>query len=131
MKIVQPRNTERITLDGSEDAVLFSFKYLQNRSISKVTKSQFYYQFLFRLKKLSELGWGKIGRSDKHSFGIEPIPISQIKPKFNIPILTDDVNKLSVFRASGDNHIFAGIRSGNVFFIIFVEAQFGDFYDHN
>ena len=114
------------------DYPLFSFKYLVEVSIdNKSTSSSFYYDFIIRLKKLSELGWDEINKSHRHSFGMEHIPIKQVKPHHRLPeIVTKDVENLDVFRAVGDNQVFVGLRRGRVFFLFFIEAKFGDIYDH-
>ena len=107
--------------------IFFSFEYLQENQAKK-KDGKFLHDFLNRLKKLSELGWDEINKSDKHSYGVEPIPVSDFVIKKQIPILTDDVKKLSVFRAVGDNRIFAGIRDNEIFYIILIEYIFGDIY---
>lgn len=52
----------------SIDHPLFSFKYLQKQSVENCTDVKFFQSFIFRLKKLSELGWSEIRKSDRHSF---------------------------------------------------------------
>ncbi|MBP1614524.1 MAG: hypothetical protein H6Q13_1972, partial [Bacteroidetes bacterium] len=44
---------------------LFCFQYLQDDSIKKCRDSEFLYNFLMRLKKLSEIGWKEIYISPK------------------------------------------------------------------
>ncbi|MBO7133520.1 MAG: hypothetical protein J6W06_05120 [Bacteroidales bacterium] len=107
--------------------IFFSFEYLQENQAKK-KDGKFLHDFILRLKKLSELGWDGINKSDKHSFGIEQISLNEFSIKNQVPILTDDVKKLTVFRATGDNRIFAGIRDGEVFHIILIEYTFGDIY---
>lgn len=130
MRISKPQINDKVILDDSLDEVRFSFKYLQDKSITPKTESKFYYDFLFRLKRLSELGWLGINHSDKHSYGVELIPINQIKYTENISVLTRDISKLTVFRATGDNHAFMGVRDRKCFYVIFIEAKFGDIYSH-
>ena len=108
-------------------SIFFSFEYLQENQAKK-KDGKFLHNFLNRLKKLSELGWDEINRSDRHSFGVEQIPVSNFLIKNQVPILTDDVKKLTVFRAVGDNRVFAGIRDNEVFHIILIEYVFGDIY---
>ena len=127
--IEEPQRDDSISLKES-GYPLFSFKYVQTDSIKSCREGKFFYDFLMRLRKLAELGWKEIMMSDRHSFGSEFIPIGQFKPQTNIPIITDDVNKLMVFRSAGDNRIFAGVRDGNVFQIVFIETKFGDIYKH-
>lgn len=107
--------------------IFFSFEYLQENQAKK-KDGKFLHNFLNRLKKLSELGWDEINMSDRHSFGVEQIPVSNFLIKNQVPILTDDVKKLTVFRAVGDNRVFAGIRDNEVFHIILIEYVFGDIY---
>ena len=114
------------------DYPLFSFRYLRPNSIKDCNKSEFFFAFLIRLKELSEKSWSEIRRSRRHSYGMESLPKTRFKPDVkNIgDIITDDVDKLHVFRADKQNHSFAGLQIGKIFYIIFIEADFGDIYDH-
>lgn len=108
------------------DYPLFCFKHLNCKPKGDY---KFYANFIVRLSKLSNISWNVIEKSPRHGFGTEKIPISNIKPK--LPnFITPDVKNLLVFRASGDNRPFIGLRDGNVFHIIFIEEKFGDVYDH-
>ena len=98
------------------DHPLFSFKYLID--------------FLIRLQKLSELGWKEIRVSGRHEFGIEKITRDQIKPKDRLPKFITPEVELDVFRANGDNRPFVGKQDGKIFYIFFIETNFGDVYDH-
>lgn len=109
---------------------VFCFKYLQQQSYSKCTDPQFFIDFLERLGKLGLLGWQEIARSGRHSFGTEKIPLKQLKVSSFPPIVTEDVNELTVFRANGNNLPFLGIRKDDIFQIIFIETSFGDIYNH-
>ncbi|MFT4204655.1 MAG: hypothetical protein QM610_12190 [Chitinophagaceae bacterium] len=111
------------------DYPIFCFKYLQDVSIKKCNDHKFFCDFIFRLRKLSELGWKEINKSSRHSFGTERLPVKSLKPDLP-PIITDDVDELTVFRANGNNLPFLGIRKSGVFHIIFIETSFGDIYDH-
>ncbi len=109
---------------------LFSFKYLSECSIEDCREPSFFFNFLMRLQKLSALGWEEIRQSPRHAFGMEKIPISKIKkqlPKF----ITPEVEELCVFRAVGDNRPFIGLQQERFFHILFIEAKFGDIYDHD
>jgi hypothetical protein len=113
-----------------EDRPVFCFRYLSEASIKKRGDRAFFYNFLIRLKKLSELGWKDIRTSDRHGYGMEKIPLSQILPDLP-PCVTPDVKHLFVFRATGDNRVFVGIQLGNIFRVLFIEAHFGDIYRHD
>ena len=110
---------------------IFSFRYLQDTSIRNSTDTDFFIKFLLRLQKLSELGWNEIRNSAKHQFGTEKIKISDIKPKNHPRVITPEVEKLTVFRANGDNRPFLGIEENGIFHIIYIEAKFNDIYDHS
>ena len=113
------------------DYPVFSFKYLQEYSLEDCNDATFLVNFLFRLRKLSKLGWKGIETSNRHSYGTEHIPIKQFKPKTHPSIITPDVDKLCIFRSNGDNRSFAGIRKGNIFEIIYIEAKINDLYPHS
>lgn len=121
---------KEIELLSDIDHPLFSFKYLKNISINKCNDASFFRDFLIRLQKLSELGWEKIRTSHRHAYGMENIPREQIVPQAQIPsFITREVN-LSVFRANGDNRTFVGFQHGKIFYILFIEAAFGDICPH-
>ena len=108
------------------DYPIFCFRYLE---LSYKKDDNFYYKFVERLVKLSDLSWVQINGAPRHGFGTEKMPLHKIKPclpKFVSP----DVKYLTVFRANGDNRPFLGLRIGNIFHIIFVEEKFNDIYDH-
>lgn len=113
------------------DFPIFSFKYLQDYSIKECSDPKFLLDFLFRLKKLAELGWQNIATAHRHSYGFELIDIDCFKHKEHPSCVTPDVNKLYVFRASGDNRTFAGIRIRNRFEVIYIEGKINDMYNHS
>lgn len=127
--VVQP---EKLRLNEPEKPIVFSFKYLHPTSFTKSRNAnrKFFSSFLLRLQKLSELGWKQILTDKRHGFGREKIPLSEIKPRLNYSPSPEQTFLLSL-RATGDNHVFLGVRQDNIFYILFIEAEFGDIYDHN
>lgn len=123
---------ESLGVYDSIDHPLFSFKYLYENSIEGCTKSKFFFDFLMRLKKLSELGWDEIRKSQRHSFGMEKIPISSIIPKPQYPpFITPDVTDFSVFRSNGNNTGLVGLQVEKIFYVFYyIEAEHGDIYKH-
>lgn len=126
------RNIVIPNINKAEDEYpLFCFKHLQEHSYLDIKDHKFFIDFLGRLRDLSKLGWKEIRTSARHAFGMEKIPISQIKPQCNnIPIITPDVEHLHVFRACGDNRVFVGIQEQNTFHVLFIEGRFNDIYEH-
>lgn len=112
------------------DYPVFSFKYLQDVSLASCRNHTFFVEFLQRLKKLCELGWKQIETSGRHSFGTEKLDVNKIIPMNRPAIMTRDVDFLTVFRATGSNHSFLGIRDDVLFHVIFIETNFGDIYKH-
>jgi hypothetical protein len=112
------------------DYPLFCFKYLNETSFSKHDyEAAFFIKYLKRLRDLSKLGWDEIKKSHRHSYGMEKIPVHAIK--LQMPdCVSDEVSHLDVFRASGDNRVFIGLRRMKIFHVFFIEANFGDVYDH-
>ena len=88
-----------IDLFARVDYPLFSFKYLTDFSFKDCRDGSFFSEFLFRLKRLSLLGWKEIAKSDRHSFGMEKIPRESIKHDIP-PQITPEV-PLFAFRATG------------------------------
>ncbi|MGB0879209.1 MAG: hypothetical protein ACPGTO_01435 [Polaribacter sp.] len=131
-KRLKPRKSEKKKINTSSltetkiDYPIFCFKHLQ---INFNGDNKFYFDFIERLNKLSNLSWKQINLAHRHGFGTEKIPVGQIKP--DLPnFITPDVKNLLVFRASGDNRPFLGIRKDNIFHIVFIEERFGDVYNH-
>jgi len=129
IKNVQPEVTIEKNKIIEEDYPIFCFKYLSDVSIKDCKKSEFFIEFLLRLKKLSELGWKEIRTSQRHGFGMEKIPIDIIHPQLP-SCITPEVNHLHVFRATGNNLPFIGLEMQKVFRVFFIESNFGDIYNH-
>jgi len=122
--------------DTNKEYPVFCFKYFQNHSIKKCKNVNLFLSFCERLEKLANLGWEEIGKSLCHTYGFEPIPLTELKCYDSVKkleIVTKDVKKLLVFRYTGNNLPFLGLRGrggSNIFHIILIETEFGDIYDH-
>lgn len=112
---------------GQKQYISFSFELLHDASYTDCNEPQFFICFLKRLKKLCELDWNEINKSQRHSFGYEKIPITAIKKDISI---ARDIDYLYSFRATGSNHVFLGFREGNIFKVVFIESKYGDIYTH-
>lgn len=123
-------STGEITTLADIDFPLFSFRWLQEFSFVECNDAKFFQHFLMRLQKLSDLGWNGIRVSAKHQFGMEKIPVDKIRVKALPALVTPDVEYLDVFRAVGDNRPMVGLQQGKIFHVLFIEAKFGDVYEH-
>lgn len=110
--------------------VVFGFSELKDISYTNGEKDgKFFIKFLGRLKLLSQLDWDAVNVSAKHSFGWEVMNVKSMakSAQQSVPAGMD---KLLVFRATGDNHVFLSYRQQNTFEVIFIEYNFGDIYTH-
>jgi len=132
IRIAEPLKINTIDKEKikADNYPVFCFKYLSDISIKKCTDPKFFYDFLMRLQKLSALGWAEIRKSHRHAYGLEPIPLYKIRPQVLPDSITPDVKHLHAFRAGGNNLPFLGIQLNNIFRILFIEANFGDIYEH-
>ncbi|MDR0995354.1 MAG: hypothetical protein LBL81_03585 [Tannerella sp.] len=131
------RHTPAVKPIINDARLVFGFEYLQNDSYSGSKEPAFFISFLQRMKGLCSLPFNEILTSDRHSWGTENISIKSIKLKEKILRISEDITSLIAFRATGDNHAFLGFWDTNrgtdstkVFQIVFIEANFGDIYDH-
>ncbi len=114
----------------TDKCISFNFRYLSDRSYPDCKDISFFIKYLERLSKLSSISWKQAQQSDRHGFGFETLGVESIKVALPA-VVTEDVKKLLVFRATGDNHAFLGLREDDVFNVIFIESQFGDIYNHS
>ena len=109
----------------------FSFRYLNLDVSVKKCDSKVFRKFVARMRILSDMTWKQINSSDRHSYGWELIPKESLKPQKSIPSALSDVSKFHVFRYDSDNHPFVSVVKGNTIYPLFIEATFGDVYNHN
>ncbi len=84
-------------------------------------------EFAKSIERLSKMTWRQIRLAYKHGNGSEPLPKNQILR--NIPERFADQEKFVVLRYDG-NLPMVGVRIEDTFHVIWVEAAFGDVYDH-
>lgn len=114
----------------AKERPIFSFEYLDTHFLRKSkAEDGFYREFILRLSKLGQLGWNGIRQSGRHEYGRESISVAQMKPQMPSAI-TPDITELDVFRANGNNNVFAGFMRDDIFFVVFIEGKFGELYDH-
>ena len=114
-----------------DDTPLFCFKYFDYDLLrkNKQHETDLCFCFLEKLQRLSDLGWNGIRKSRRHDYGMEKIPITQIKLKKLPSIITPDIKNLHVFRAK-KNLPFIGLQEKNIFHVLYIEPNFGVIYDH-
>lgn len=118
-------------IGSNSEKLVFGFSELKDISYIKGEKDgKFFICFLSRLKKLSLLDWKTVSVSAKHSYGWEIMKVDNMTDAARTKVPAG-MDKLLVFRATGDNHVFFGYRNQNIFEVIFIEYAFGDIYRHN
>ena len=130
IKVPDVPTSVSITKNANTNDVFFSFKHLSRESYTRCRDCSFFIELLQRFQKLSLLGWKEIRQSHRHSWGMEKMPVNQIKHDGTVSRITPDVRELDVFRASGDNRVLVGLQEQQVFNVFFIEANFGDISNH-
>jgi hypothetical protein len=75
----------------------------------------------------ASMTWTELHQAGRHGQGYEQISRSSLRAP--IPAAFADREKFHVFRYSGKRPM-AGVRAGDVFHIVWIEAAFGELYDH-
>jgi hypothetical protein len=83
--------------------------------------------FAMSLQSRARMTWQEIRQASRHGLGTERIPRAQIHPP--IPDDFQDQESFTVLRYHGLLPM-VGTRSKDVFHILWIEAKFGDVYDH-
>ena len=125
---ITPTSAETSSNTDNESPV-FCFKYLDDGEHGLSSDPSAFGALLKRLKKLGEITWSEMKRSQRHGLGFEKIPNSQLKRSVPItPFITPDVDYLLVCRFSGKAPM-AGLRQGRVFHLFFIDPAF-TLYNH-
>lgn len=114
------------------DYPVFCFKYLDDNFSLKGCDIKLYENFISRLKKLSILGFKEISTSERHSFGYELLPKETFKISKLPEIITDEVQKLYVFRYGPNNLPFVAYRRPNTetLHLLAIESKHNNLYNH-
>jgi hypothetical protein len=113
--------------DHSAGHPKFCLRFLHHDfNVEKLTREQ-RADFALTLQRLSSLTWAEIQQFRRHTYGTEMIPRGQIKP--TAPTVFDDQSRFMMFRYSG-NLPMGGVRAGDTFHILWLEAAFDDLYNH-
>lgn len=81
---------------------------------------------LSKWAKRSCLQWSELRTHDRHGLGAEKLPCDKIKPI--IPTRFKNDHYL-VYRHL-ENHAVVGFLAADVFYVLWIEKEYGDLYDH-
>lgn len=83
--------------------------------------------FAMALVKRAALTWNDLALSGRKALGWELIPVKQLKMTLPAPFVDQD--RVMVMRYDGKKPM-AGVRVGDTYHVLAIEAQFNDLYDH-
>lgn len=83
-------------------------------------------EFLVKWVKRCAFTWKELQQHPRHALGFEMLPRKQIKPEPPDHLRED---MYMVFRHDG-NLPFVGFKAGDTFYVLWIEADYGDLYDH-
>lgn len=83
--------------------------------------------FAQTIQERCSLSWSAIKRAPRHGLGTENIPKGKIRP--SIPAAFQDREHFLVFRYHGMLPM-VGVRTTDTFHVLWIEASFGDVYNH-
>lgn len=113
-------------LPEDDGHLLLSFRHIQPRfGVDEMTERQ-RSEFLVKWVKRCAHTWKELLQHRKHALGFEMLPRAQFKPK---PPEALEEDKYMVFRHDG-NLPFAGFKAGDTFYVLWIETEYGDLYDH-
>ena len=103
-----------------------SLRHLQNGyGVEELSPSQ-KAEFLLKWAKRSMFTWKDLTSHGKHGLGSEQLPSHKIKRKPPEELAQD---KYMVLRHEG-NYPFVGYKIRDTFYVLWIEANYGDVYDH-
>jgi hypothetical protein len=117
-------------LDGISDGgyPVLSLRHLQQGWGMDELDPEHCKQFLVKWHKRSAHTWTELIQHPKHGLGSEQLTRKTFKPW---KVLPERLHRdtYMVFRHAG-NRPFAGFRIGDVFYVLWIEGEFGDLYGH-
>lgn len=82
--------------------------------------------FLLKWAKRCGFTWKELQQHGRHGLGYEMLPAHSIYPRAPEHLAED---RYMVFRYHG-NLPFAGFKAGDTFYVLWIERQYGDLYNH-
>ncbi|KQB83569.1 hypothetical protein Cocul_01639 [Corynebacterium oculi] len=71
--------------------------------------------------------WMELSQHPRHGLGSESIPKKSIRPA--VPEKFSDQDKFRVYRHLG-NLPMAGVKMKNVYYVLWIEKEYGELYEH-
>jgi len=124
----QIKPIEQSTIPYQQEYLTFSLGFLHNKySLNlKNCTPQNVKSLVKKISLLCNLKWYQIESSPREKTGYEKIPLSQIKVKkpINFPNeITEDIERIMVFRYNNENSRFAGIRIRSTLYVWYIDPN--------
>lgn len=113
---------------------MFSFKHLDRSLYAGHADASFFVGLLDRLREISRHAVKECWVAGHHTvIGTEVLPLETFAPAVQRAARDgfEEVERLTVFRAAGDNRAMAGMLLGGIFYIIGIEARINTLYRHS
>lgn len=121
--VVKPAS---VPTSASNGYPILCLRHLQDKFGIDQLDAQQCQEFLKKWHKRAKLTWNELNQHGKYGLGSEKLPKSAFKPCIPEQFEQD---KYMVFRHAG-NQPFAGFRAGDVFHVLWIEANWNELYDH-
>lgn len=105
---------------------VLSLRHLRNGYGVEELSDQQRSEFLIKWAKRSQYTWAQLVTHPKHGLGFEFMPEKQIKKNAPENLAQD---KYMVVRHQGNQPV-VGFKAGDIFYALWIEATYGDIYDH-
>lgn len=106
--------------------LLLSFRHLRKGWGIEDLNDKQRSDFLIKWAKRCTHTWRDLRTHSRHGLGYEMIPSRSIYPNAPEELAEE---KYMVFRHQG-NLPFAGFKAGDTFYVLWIEKQYGDLYNH-
>lgn len=113
---------------SAREHVAISFRFLQKGWGFDELSEEKLRSFITKWERRSQFTWKELATHPRHGLGKEKIPQRAIKPA--IPLPFTDVSQFDVYRHHGNLPV-VGCKIENVYYPIWIEAHYGDLYNHS
>ncbi|MEJ2853749.1 MULTISPECIES: hypothetical protein [unclassified Saccharothrix] len=117
-----------VATDHNKDTPKFCLRHLQSGFDVGNLSRDGQASFAMALQKRASMTWLEIIQANRHGLGSENIPRSAIKAR--IPPHFADAEQFLVLRYDGRKPM-AGVRTGAIFHILWIECEFNELYAHS
>ncbi len=113
-------------VEADESYPVLCLRFVQSRfGFEELTEKQ-RSEFIRKWAKRAQLSWTELVQHSRKGLGFENIPAHEIKRQAPESLAA---GRYLVMRHEG-NHAVVGVRAGGAYRVLWIEANYGDVYDH-